>query len=310
MKYFKQYLIEESEKGDSNFMAGLNTRATFLLNRKILSLGYHTTLLSQDDTYYAMNDYSVTNFTIYEIPDFRFGIWWGVDDSTGKISGELFAMTEAYLDKFKPSRADYIMNIDVYAEPYLLDDGSIGGLDKVSLSFGEIESWLAYLRDNKYEAFYKACLCCQGDAPKIKSFLYYYLDAVRRRYYSVYTKIWHYRVNSFLVRCIKKLNKKYDINIMYRPFKNNTHSDCLGNPEIYSFDTDWFGKPGCFTLFDITEKDEARWQNKYDVMCRKAWKHAWNGVDHYRNAVDVFTVEEKSWYKEAKEESDDAQRAD
>lgn len=102
--------------------------------------GYHVENLIRSSGYFIFDfgGNSCNTFNIKELPGWRFGLWWTSIERNGSkyVNGQLFTQFELDIDKFKPSRSEFVINREFI-------------LDKTGWKLFDVE------RYDAFEDFYK-----------------------------------------------------------------------------------------------------------------------------------------------------------
>lgn len=162
--------------------------------------------------YYGKN--SVCHFKLKKYPQWSFGIWLDYvpdEKDSGKdyIRAEVFCQLTQFIDKFKPSRSEFLSEIRFYKIVDIDEDGEISKLNEFDL---EIDDWEIHqfnlLWKRPYLAMYKDLCSVDFNSEfvrPLKAFLVVKKEFLQERLHERKVK----RANKFMARKIRKwINKE------------------------------------------------------------------------------------------------------
>ena len=213
-------------------------KATYNFIEAILKKGYQPISIEY------FEEGSVIHFYIKEMPDWKFGIWWDLNNNYGKsISGTFFA--QSIIDKFKPTYAmlktDFIFDIE--------DD---------ELNYS-IERILNFIKKHKYLAFYSDACWVDYSYEKqslVRAFIFYY----KYKFLDWWKKVGENWVDKKIINHINKvyipdLKKEYPEAKAIIVFdKNSNGYKCYPRYEIIAYFEKCPMKCGCYDL-GLTDKE-------------------------------------------------------
>ena len=122
--------------------------------------GYHIEDIHRSSGYFIFEfgGNSVNTFWLKEVPGWRFGLWWTLnqDIKPNRATAEFFTQFEKDVDKFKPTRSTFIKTKNVY-----LDKSGWKILNKSDLVYSpfedfydwEVEPILKFIKEHPYRAW-------------------------------------------------------------------------------------------------------------------------------------------------------------
>ena len=231
---------------------------------------------------FDMGTNSVAHFTIKECPDWKFGIWWNIDEERPIVHGQFFARHSIDLDKFKPSRSNYAADFC-----FTLTRGKTHVKIADEISLYTVYDILSFIHKYPYVAYYREC---HTDSP-ICSYV------TKTRAY------WEYLKDKREDHRDRRLRTKYNKAVL--TFMTKFFSDW---PEHfiadYSEDTspqfeltvlrssEFDLDPGCYTIFE-SEDEETRYKEGLEKI-RKRYKQ------FFSEASEFMTVVKKPQFKRLK----------